>query len=142
VVARALSVNRPSPEDPVDVLAKVGGFEIGGITGVILAACANRIPVVIDGFISTAAAMLAARFHPDVRGYLFAGHSSAVLGHTLMLESLGLKPIVDLGMRLGEGSGAVFGLSVLAAASKVSREMLTFEEAGVSDRKSSSLHWS
>jgi nicotinate-nucleotide--dimethylbenzimidazole phosphoribosyltransferase len=133
VVARSLVVNRPDPADPTDVLAKVGGFEIGGIAGLILAACAHRVPVVVDGFISTAAALLAARFHPEVRNYLFAGHRSAVLGHTLMLEDLGLRPMVDLDMRLGEGTGAAFGLSMLVAASRVSREMLTFEEAEVSD---------
>lgn len=133
VVARSLEVNRPDPEDPLDVLAKVGGFEIGGIAGVILAACAARTPVVVDGFISTAAALLASRFHPEVKNYLFAGHRSAVLGHKLMLDDLGLRPIVDLGMRLGEGTGAAFGLSILVAASQISREMLTFDEAEVSD---------
>ncbi|HMK36128.1 MAG TPA: nicotinate-nucleotide--dimethylbenzimidazole phosphoribosyltransferase [Desulfomonilaceae bacterium] len=133
VVARSLSVNKPDREDPLDVLAKVGGFEIGGIAGVILAACAARTPVVVDGFISTAAALLASRFHPGVRDYLFAGHQSAVLGHKLMLDDLALSPMVDLGMRLGEGTGAAFGLSILVAASRISREMLTFDEAEVSD---------
>jgi nicotinate-nucleotide--dimethylbenzimidazole phosphoribosyltransferase len=132
VVARSLEVNQPDRRDPVDVLAKVGGFEIGGIAGVILAACAARTPVVVDGFISTAAALLATRFHPEVRNYLFAGHQSAVLGHKLMLDDLGLKPIVDFGMRLGEGTGAAFGLSILKAASQISREMFTFDEAEVS----------
>jgi len=133
VIARALEVNRPDPDDPLDVLSKVGGFEIGGIAGMILAACANRVPVVIDGFICTAAALLASRFHPEVRNYLFAGHRSAVLGHELMLDDLALRPMVDLGMRLGEGTGAAFGLSILAAASRVAREMLTFDEAEVSN---------
>lgn len=136
VVERSLDVNRPDPGDPLDVLAKVGGFEIGGIAGVILAACAARIPVVVDGFISTAAALLASRFHPEVKRYLFSGHQSAVLGHKLMLDDLGLRPIVDLGMRLGEGTGAAFGLSILAAASQISREMLTFEDADVSGPQS------
>ncbi len=133
VIARALEVNRPDPDDPLDVLSKVGGFEIGGIAGMILAACANRVPVVIDGFICTAAALLASRFHPEVRNYLFAGHHSAVLGHELMLDDLALKSMVDLGMRLGEGTGAAFGLSILAAASRIAREMLTFDEAEVSN---------
>jgi len=133
VVARALEVNRPDPDDPLDVLSKVGGFEIGGIAGMILAACANRVPVVVDGFICTAAALLASRFHREVRNYLFSGHCSAVLGHGLMLEDLSLRPMVDLGMRLGEGTGAAFGLSILAAASRIAREMLTFDEAKVSD---------
>jgi nicotinate-nucleotide--dimethylbenzimidazole phosphoribosyltransferase len=132
VVERALRVNRPDPEDPVDVLAKVGGFEIGGIAGVILGACANRVPVVVDGFISTAAALLASRFHPEVKHYLFGGHLSAVEGHRLMLAELGLVPMLDLEMRLGEGTGAALGLSFLAAASRVATEMLTFEEAAVS----------
>ncbi len=136
VVARSLEVNRPDSGEPLDVLAKVGGFEIGGIAGVILAACAARTPVVVDGFISTAAALLACGFHPEVKNYLFAGHQSAVLGHKLMLDDLGLKPIVDLGMRLGEGTGAAFGLSILAAASRISREMLMFGEAAVSNPQS------
>jgi len=133
VVAKALSVNRPDPDDPVDVLAKVGGFEIGGIAGVILAACAHRVPVVVDGFISTAGALLAAGLHPHVKDYLFSGHQSAVEGHRMMLESLNISPLLDLGMRLGEGTGAILGLSLLAAASRISTEMLTFEEAAVSN---------
>ncbi len=131
VVARALEVNRPEPSDPVDILSKVGGFEIGGLAGVILAACALRVPVVVDGFISTAAALLASVFHPQVKNYLFSGHQSAVQGHRRMLTALGLSPIVDMGMRLGEGTGAAFGLSILAAASRVATEMLTFDEARV-----------
>ncbi len=132
VVARSLEVNRPDPEDPLGVLAKVGGFEIGGIAGVILAACACRVPVVVDGFISTAAALLASRFHPAVKDYLFGGHLSAVDGHRLMLEDLGLAPLVQLGLRLGEGTGAAIGLSMLAAASRIANDVLTFEEAAVS----------
>ena len=132
VVARALKVNRPDPEDPLDVLAKVGGFEIGGIAGLILAAAAHRVPVMVDGFISTSTALLASRFHPEVKQYLFAGHQSAVEGHRLMLDHLDLKPLVDLGLRLGEGTGAAFGLSILASASRMALEMLTFEQAAVS----------
>ena len=135
VVTRSLEVNQPDPDDPLDVLSKVGGFEIGGIAGMILAACARRTPVVVDGFISTAAALLASRFHPAVCDYLFAGHHSAVLGHKLMLDALALNPMVDLGMRLGEGTGAAFGLSILVAASRVAREMLTFDEADVTGPK-------
>jgi nicotinate-nucleotide--dimethylbenzimidazole phosphoribosyltransferase len=114
VVVRSLEVNNPDPLDPLGVLAKVGGFEIGGIAGVILAACACRVPVIVDGFISTAAALLASRFHPDVIDYLFGGHLSAVDGHRLMLEDLGLAPLVQMGLRLGEGTGAALGLSMLA----------------------------
>ena len=132
VVIRALEVNQPDIKDPVDVLSKIGGFEIGGIVGVILGACAHRVPVIVDGFISTAAALLASTFHPEVKKYLFAGHRSAVKGHLKMLETLGLDPILDLRMRLGEGTGAVLALSTLAAASRVATEMLTFKEAQVS----------
>ena len=131
VVERSLKVHRPDPEDAIDLLAKVGGFEIGGIAGVILAACAHRTPVVVDGFISTAAAMLASRFNPHVKHYLFSGHQSAVAGHDLMLADLGIAPLVNLGMRLGEGTGAAFGLAVLKAASRVACRVLTFEEARV-----------
>lgn len=132
VVVRSLEVNSPDPQDPLDVLAKVGGFEIGGIAGVILAACACRVPVIVDGFISTAAALLASRFHPDVKDFLFGGHLSAVDGHRLMLEDLGLAPLVQMGLRLGEGTGAALGLSLLAAASRIANDVLTFEEAAVS----------
>lgn len=136
VVKHSLKINRPDPDDPLDVLSKVGGFEIGGIAGIILAACAKRTPVVVDGFISTAAALLASRFHPEVKNYLFSGHRSFVEGHELMLDALGLRPMVDLEMRLGEGTGASFGLSILAAASRVAREVLTFDEANVSTSQS------
>ena len=109
VVDRALEVNRPDPDDPIDVLSKIGGYEIGGIAGVILGACAHRVPVVVDGFISTAAALLASSFHPEVKHYLFSGHQSAVEGHRLMLNALGMEPMVDLGMRLGRGPGQLLG---------------------------------
>jgi len=133
VVKRALDVNAPDPDNPLDVLAKVGGYEIGGIAGLVLAACAHRVPVVVDGFISTSAALLASRFHPHVKDYLFSGHRSHVLGHDLMLSSLGLRPLVDLDMRLGEGTGAAFGLSILSAASRIGAEILTFEQAAVTN---------
>ena len=132
MVARSIKVNRPDADDGLDILSKIGGFEIGGIAGVILAACSNRVPVVVDGYISTAAALLASVFHPNVKDFLFSGHQSAVEGHREMLRALGLKPMIDLGMRLGEGTGAALGLSILSAASKISTEMLTFEEASVS----------
>jgi nicotinate-nucleotide--dimethylbenzimidazole phosphoribosyltransferase len=132
MIEQSIKVNRPDAADPLDVLAKVGGFEIGGITGVILGACARRVPVVVDGFISTAGALLAAAFHPGVKDFLFAGHRSAVDGHGYMLDSLGLTPLVDLGMRLGEGTGATFGLSIIAAAAAAASRILTFEEATVS----------
>lgn len=133
-VKRALAVNQPDPLDGVDVLAKVGGFEIGGLTGVILAAAALRRPIVIDGFISTAAAMLAARLAPLSCEYMIAAHRSQEQGHKLMLEWLKLEPLLDLGMRLGEGTGAVLAMSLVEAACKILAEMATFHGAGVSDK--------
>lgn len=132
VIARALEVNRPDPRDPLDVLAKVGGFEIGAIAGVILACAARRIPVVIDGFISGAGALVAKGLAPLSREYMFAGHLSAEPGHALLLKHLGLEPLLNLNMRLGEGTGACLGMSLVAAACKIQSEMATFAEAGVS----------
>jgi nicotinate-nucleotide--dimethylbenzimidazole phosphoribosyltransferase len=135
-VRRALLTNKPNPKDGLDVLAKLGGFEIAGLTGAILAAAASRIPVVVDGFISTAAAMIAVTLQPRVREYLIAGHCSQELGHRLMMEWLGLEPFLDLNMRLGEGSGAALAISLVEAACKTLVEMATFEEAGVADKAS------
>jgi nicotinate-nucleotide--dimethylbenzimidazole phosphoribosyltransferase len=112
----------------------VGGFEIAGITGAILAAAAHRRPVVVDGFISTAAAMLAVTLEPKVREYLFAGHCSQELGHRRMMDWLGLEPILDLQMRLGEGTGAALASSLIEAACKSLVEMATFAEAGVAGK--------
>jgi nicotinate-nucleotide--dimethylbenzimidazole phosphoribosyltransferase len=134
VVERALAVNRPDPDDALDVLAKVGGFEIGGLAGAMLAAAAHRRPVVVDGFISTAAAMIAVGLAPRVRPYLIAAHRSQERGHRLMLDWLNLKPLVDLGLRLGEGTGAAIGISLTEAACKILVEMATFDEAGVSEK--------
>jgi len=133
VVAKAIAVNKPEAKDPIQILSKIGGLEIAGLVGIIMASCAKRIPVVIDGFISAAAALVADLFHPHIRDYLFAGHISDVKGHLLMLDHLGLEPLVDLKMRLGEGTGAALGLSLLKLASRISNEMLTFEEAGVEE---------
>jgi len=132
-IQKALEINRPNPSDGLDVLAKVGGFEIGGLAGAILAAAAHRKPVVIDGFISTAAAMIAVSLAPQVRQYLLAAHRSQERGHQIMLEWLELEPLLDLDLRLGEGTGAVLALSLAEAACKVLDEMATFSEAGVSD---------
>ncbi len=134
-VVNALRTNQPDPQDGLDVLAKVGGFEIGGLAGAILAAAAHRKPVVIDGFISTAAAMIAVSMAPQVRDYLIAAHRSQELGHQIMLEWLGLEPLLDLQMRLGEGTGAVLAMSLVEAACKILCEMATFSEAGVSDKE-------
>jgi nicotinate-nucleotide--dimethylbenzimidazole phosphoribosyltransferase len=133
-VKRAIAVNQPDAQDGLDVLRKVGGFEIAGLTGAILAAAAYRKPVVIDGFISTAAAMIAVSLAPRVRDCLISAHRSQELGHQIMLEWLGLEPLLDLQMRLGEGTGAVLALSIVEAACKTLDEMATFSEAGVSDK--------
>ncbi|TET17809.1 MAG: nicotinate-nucleotide--dimethylbenzimidazole phosphoribosyltransferase [Dehalococcoidia bacterium] len=134
VIDRALAVNCPNSAQPLDVLAKVGGFEIGGLAGVMLAAAAHRIPVVIDGFISGAAALIATALSPELRNFLIAAHVSAEVGHHLLLRYLGLKPLLDLGMRLGEGTGAALGIFLAETAARVLGEMSTFAEAGVSER--------
>ena len=133
-IRSALQTNRPNPEDGLDVLAKVGGFEIGGLAGAILGAAACHCPVVVDGFISTAAAMIAACLAPQVRPYLIAAHTSQERGHQRMMEWLGTRPLLDLQMRLGEGSGAALALPVVEAACKTLVEMATFSEAGVSEK--------
>ena len=135
-VEAALAVNNPAPDDGIDVLAKVGGFEIGGLAGAILATAAHRCPVVIDGYISTAAAMLAVQLAPAVQPYLIAGHRSQERGHQLMLGWLKLEPLLDLEFRLGEGTGAVLALSLAEAACKILSEMATFNEAGVAEKGS------
>jgi nicotinate-nucleotide--dimethylbenzimidazole phosphoribosyltransferase len=132
-IERALAVNRPDPADPLDVLAKVGGLEIGGIAGVVLGAAAHRLPVVLDGFISGAGALIAAGLAPQVKDYLIAAHLSVELGHRLVLEQLGLSPLLNLNLRLGEGTGAALGISLVEAAVKVLNEMATFAGAGVSE---------
>jgi nicotinate-nucleotide--dimethylbenzimidazole phosphoribosyltransferase len=134
-IERALAINNPDPEDGLDVLAKVGGFEIGGLAGVILGAAANHKPVMVDGFISTAAAMIAVTIAPAVRPYLISAHRSQEYGHSQMVAWLGLKPLVDLDFRLGEGTGAALGISFAEAACKILAEMATFSEAGVSDKE-------
>jgi nicotinate-nucleotide--dimethylbenzimidazole phosphoribosyltransferase len=134
VIKRALAVNHPDPEQPLDVLAKVGGFEIGGLVGVMLAAAAYRIPIVIDGFISGAAALIATALAPRLRDFLIPAHVSAEAGHRVLLRHLGLKPLLDLGMRLGEGTGAALGIFLAEAAARLLAEMSTFAEAGVSER--------
>lgn len=131
VVERALEVNRPDANDPLDVLAKVGGLEIAGMTGVILGAAAHRCPVVIDGFISTVSALLAVRLEPKAADYLIASHVSHEQGHRALLQALGLNPMLELDMRLGEGTGGVLALHLVDAACRIVAEMATFESAGV-----------
>jgi len=133
VVKRALAVNKPNPHKPLEVLAKVGGFEIGGLAGVIMGAAAQHVPVVIDGFISGAAALIATSFAPQLKDYIIAAHVSAEAGHAAMLHYLGLKPLLNLEMRLGEGTGAALGIIVAEAAVRTLNEMATFAEAGVSE---------
>ena len=132
VVKRALEKNRPNTADPLDVLAKVGGLEIAGLTGVILGAAANRCPVVIDGFISTVAALVARKLAPEAVGYMIASHLSHEQGHRSLLQELGLTPMLHLDMRLGEGTGGVLALHLVDAACRIMEEMATFESAGVS----------
>ena len=132
VIEKALAVNRPDPNDALDVLSKVGGFEIGAIAGVILGAAAHRIPAVIDGFISTAGALIAGGLAPLAHDYMIAAHVSVEIGHKAMLEHLSLVPCLDFDLRLGEGTGAALVLSIVEAACRVLDEMATFEDAGVS----------
>jgi nicotinate-nucleotide--dimethylbenzimidazole phosphoribosyltransferase len=132
VVQKALDINKPDPQDPLDVLSKVGGFEIGGLAGVMLGAAAHRIPVVIDGFISGAAALIATGLAPRFKDYLIAAHLSAESGHKVILQHIGLTPLLNLDMRLGEGTGAALGIVIVEAAVKTLAEMATFAEAGVS----------
>jgi len=134
IIETALALNKPDAKDAIDILSKVGGFEIGGIVGVILGAAAQRLPVVIDGFIAGAAALIAVKLCPKVRDYLIAAHVSVETGHRAMLNYLGLEPVLDLGMRLGEGTGAALAISIVEAAAKVLTEMTTFADAGVSEK--------
>ena len=133
VIEKALETNRPDPNDPIDVLSKVGGFEIGGLIGIMLAGASHRIPVVIDGFISGAAALLATEIEPKVKNYLIPSHCSAEVGHSLILSFLGLKPILNLDLRLGEGTGAALGINMVDASTKILTQMATFQETGVSN---------
>ncbi len=135
VIADALVVNQPNPQSPLDVLAKVGGLEIAGLVGVMLGAAASRITICIDGFIASTAALLAVAFNPAVKPYLIATHQSVEIGHRVILEHLELEPLFDLGLRLGEGSGAALAFHLLEAAVRILNEMATFAEAGVSGKK-------
>lgn len=135
VIERGIELNRPDPKDPVDVLAKVGGAEIGGIAGLVLGAAAKRIPIVVDGFISTAGALIAYCLEPKTRDYMFAAHNSVEIGHKAMLEKMGLNPILDLDLRLGEGTGAALAMLMIDAGLKIYKEMATFGDAGVSGKK-------
>ncbi len=132
VVRRALALHSPAAGDPLDALARLGGFEIAGLAGVVLGAAARRVPVIVDGFISSAAALAAVRLAPAAAGYLVAAHRSAERGHGRILAELGARPLFELDMRLGEGTGAVLAMHLADAAIRILREMATFAAAGVS----------
>jgi nicotinate-nucleotide--dimethylbenzimidazole phosphoribosyltransferase len=134
VIERSIALNKPDPEDTVDVLAKVGGFEIGALAGVMIAAAASNVPVLIDGFISGAAALIAIGIAPKVKGYLIASHRSVERGHAAILERIGLKPLLDLDLRLGEGTGAALAMSLAEASLVILARMATFKSAGVSEK--------
>jgi nicotinate-nucleotide--dimethylbenzimidazole phosphoribosyltransferase len=133
VIERALDVNRVNPEDPFDVLRKVGGFDIAGLVGCFLAAAYHKTPVVIDGFISSAAALVAYRINPLVKDYMIASHISAEPGFTVMMKEIGLRPFLDLGMRLGEGTGCALAFSVVEASLKILNEMGSFQKEKLDD---------
>lgn len=136
VIKKAVALNNPDPRDAMDVLSKVGGFEIAGIAGLVLGAAIHKIPVVVDGFISTAGALIAAELNPYVKGYIIAAHQSVEVGHRKMLEHLEQIPLLDLNLRLGEGTGAALGISLVEAGVKILTQMATFASAGVAERNS------
>ncbi|MEP6891737.1 MAG: nicotinate-nucleotide--dimethylbenzimidazole phosphoribosyltransferase, partial [Nitrospirota bacterium] len=135
VIQHALALHRLDSTQAMEVLAKVGGLEIGGLAGLMLGAAAARIPVLLDGFIAGAAALIAVGLQPRCKDYLIASHQSVERGHRAILDHLGLKPLLDLDLRLGEGTGACLGMSLVFAAIKILTEMATFDEAGVSERR-------
>jgi nicotinate-nucleotide--dimethylbenzimidazole phosphoribosyltransferase len=132
-IRKGLEINRPDPGDPIDVLAKIGGFEIGGLAGLVLGAAARKIPVVCDGLISTAGALIACELAPAARSFLFAGHRSVEAGHKFMHGRLGLEPLLDLRFRLGEGTGAAVAMELLDAATRILAEIKTFDEVRIKD---------
>ncbi|MBZ9577982.1 nicotinate-nucleotide--dimethylbenzimidazole phosphoribosyltransferase [Patescibacteria group bacterium] len=134
VIKKALEINKPDARDALDVLSKVGGFEIGGLAGVILAGASRRIPIVIDGFISGASALIACHLEPRVKEYLIAAHCSVEQGHKIVLDYMGLKPLLDLDLRLGEGTGSALAISLVEAGIKIMTQMATFKSAGVSEK--------
>ena len=134
IINEAIAFNKPDSSQPLEVLAKVGGFEIGGLSGVILGAAAHRVPVIIDGFISGAAALIAAGLCPQSKDYMIAGHCSVEPGHKLLLQYLSLRPLLNLDMRLGEGTGAALAMSLAETSVRILNEMATFAEAGVTDK--------
>ncbi|BCS99298.1 nicotinate-nucleotide--dimethylbenzimidazole phosphoribosyltransferase [Desulfoluna limicola] len=132
-IKKGIEVNKPDPKDPIDVLSKVGGYEIGALAGLVLGAAAHGIPVVCDGFISTAGALIAGDLAPTAKEYLFASHRSVEVGHTFMHDHLGVEPLLDLGFRLGEGTGAALTMELLDASTRILADILTFEEVAIKD---------
>ena len=137
IIIKGIDLHKPDPDDPIDILAKVGGFEIGGIAGLILGAAAQKIPVVVDGFISGAGAALALKMSPSAGDYIFPSHRSTEPGHKIFFELLGYPPLFDLNMRLGEGTGALLAVNLIQSAIKIYKEMATFQSAGVSNKQTS-----
>lgn len=135
VIEQSLALNKPDPRDALDVLSKVGGLEIAGLVGVVIGAASHRIPVVVDGFISGAAALTAAELLPAVKPYIIASHQSVEIGHKAIWDRLGVRPLLNLGLRLGEGTGAVLAFNLVEASVRILNEMATFAEAGVSDKE-------
>ena len=133
VIERAIKINRPNKKDVTDVLSKVGGFDIAAMCGAFLGAAASKKPVVIDGFISVAAALCAARLCPDSVNYMIASHNSFEIGYVLAINELGLAPMLDLDMRLGEGSGCPLAFQIVDAACSIINKMATFEDADIND---------
>jgi nicotinate-nucleotide--dimethylbenzimidazole phosphoribosyltransferase len=131
IIRKAIEVNKPDPGDPIDVLAKVGGFDIAGLAGVYLAAASKKIPVVVDGFISGTAAVAATKFKPEVKGYMLASHSSAEPGAAAIRNILQLDPMLNMEMRLGEGTGCALAFHIIDAATKIMKEMGTFADIGM-----------
>lgn len=131
VIKKAIEINKPNKEDGIDVLAKVGGLDIAGMAGVMIAGAANKVPVVVDGYISTAAALIAATIEPKVKQYLISSHASNEKGAKTASDLLGLPTMLDLDMRLGEGSGAALAFNIIEAAAFMNKKMITFEEAGI-----------
>ncbi len=131
VIEKALQMHAPDLRDPVDILAKVGGFEIGGLAGLVIGAAAKGIPVICDGFISTAGALIACELAPAAKAYLFTSHRSVEVGHRYMHERLGIEPLLDLGFRLGEGTGAAIAMELLDAATRILADIKTFAEVAI-----------
>lgn len=135
IIEKCIKINKPDAGDPIDILSKVGGFEIGGIAGLILGAASMKKPVLVDGFISTAAALIAGALSPHSREYMISAHQSMEQGHRIALDTLGKKPLLDLNLRLGEGTGAALGMTLVEASVRILTEVATFDEAEVSEAK-------